>query len=269
VADVFGAVMANRATFGMVLLEQGDSGVLAVTRSLLRESSLRVVGEVVHDARFALYAKAALSAVRRVRARPGVLRLCAGWLADVLAGTIEMDEVELDPHGSHTPWEGVVELPEHETTAYLVEVDAKPHAALQLLASAPDSLSEYARSLVLAKARTVGGAPSGHDKSLLLFSTSSDSPGSLAQILAVFHEQGVNLRSIQSYASLQDAHMTDFFLEADGHEADGHFGSALRCLQAKRLAVNVKVLGSFAITASNLAEPLTPGGSLHGDARID
>ena len=47
VADVFGAVMANRATFGMVLLEQGDSGVLAVTRSLLRESSLRVVGEVV------------------------------------------------------------------------------------------------------------------------------------------------------------------------------------------------------------------------------
>lgn len=269
VADVFGAVMANRATFGMVLLEQGDSGVLAVTRSLLRESSLRVVGEVVHDARFALYAKAALSAVRRVRARPGVLRLCAGWLADVLAGSIEMDEVELDPHGSHTPWEGVVELPEHETTAYLVEVDAKPHTALQLLASAPDSLSEYARSLVLAKARTVGGAQSGHDKSLLLFSTSSDSPGSLAQILAVFHEQGVNLRSIQSYASLQDAHMTDFFLEADGHEADGHFGSALRCLQAQRLAVNVKVLGSFAITASNLAEPLTPGGSLHGDARIE
>jgi len=256
--------MANKATFGVALLEQGDSGVLAVTRTLLRESSLRVVGEVVHEARFALYSIEPLAHVRRVRARPAVLRLCAGWLADVLAGAVEMDEVDLDPYGSQTAWEGVVDQPGHEASAYLVEVDAEPHASLTLRASAPDALCEYARCVVLAKPRTVEAAPSGHDKSLIVFSAAKDEPGSLAQTLAVFHEQGVNLRSIQSYANLQDARMIDFFIEIDGHEADGRLGTALERLRAKSLAIDLKVLGSFALKTSELAEPLTPGGSLHG-----
>ena len=53
-ADVFEAVMSNKASKGVVVLEQGDSGILSGVRSLLKDNSLRVVGELTHETRFKL-----------------------------------------------------------------------------------------------------------------------------------------------------------------------------------------------------------------------
>jgi len=259
-ADVFGQVMASKATYGVVLLEQGDSGVLAVTRSLLRSSSLRVVGEIVRESRFALYSRAKLAEVRRVRARPAVLRLCGVWLTEVLAGAVELVEVDLDPHGSQAPWDGTLDRSEDDATAYLVEANTDPHPSLSLLASAPDSMCEYARCVVLEKPRKTPSEPSGHDKSLILFALSKDEPGALARTLAAFHASGVNLRSIQSYANLQEANVVDFFIETDGHESDPALSAAL--IQLRSQAVDFKLLGSYPIKPPAFSEAASD--SFHG-----
>ena len=76
-ADVFEAVSSNRVVHGIALLEQGDSGILSAVRELFKENSLRIVGEVLHEARFKLVSRGgALPDIRRVVARPEVLRLC-------------------------------------------------------------------------------------------------------------------------------------------------------------------------------------------------
>ena len=71
--------MSCKAHVGMVLMEQGDSGILSAVRLLLKDNPLRVVGEVVHETRFKLVSKGAtLQNVRKVVGRPDVLRMCRG-----------------------------------------------------------------------------------------------------------------------------------------------------------------------------------------------
>ena len=67
VADVFTVVKTNAATHGVVILEQGDSGVHNTTCELLRNmSGLRVVGEVIHEGRFALLSSVPIRCIRKV-----------------------------------------------------------------------------------------------------------------------------------------------------------------------------------------------------------
>jgi len=244
-AEVFQAVQSGNAHFGVVLMEVGDSGVLHATRRLLETSPLRVVGDISHQVQFTLVSTGALTLVRRVRGRADALRLCSDWLRQLLSHAAEEEEVV-----GATPWEGTLDDPDYQSTAYLVEVGAQLHPSLKSLAVAPIEFTENMRCVVLSKPRQVDSGPSGHDKTMVLFSVIQDRIGSLADALAIFNRQGVNIRFIQSYANSKERSAV-FFAEVDGHERDEALSTALNELREQ--AASLKILGSFAVPSTQLA----------------
>ena len=274
--------MSCKAHVGMVLMEQGDSGILSAVRLLLKDNPLRVVGEVVHETRFKLVSKGAtLQNVRKVVGRPDVLRMCRGWLSQLLGRSVELEERASQPG----------ELPlaltadgssgsaaaGSDTTAYLIETYADVPAAttstaagaavvdvsgagggggegggksvaapLHTLAMAPEEVLEHARCVVLSQG-TGSSVPSGHDKTMLYFCLDKEEAGTLQAALECLHRHGVNLLSIRSYATEPRSMpgVIDFIATSDGHETEPALTGAIAELRTK--AAVVKVLGSFAV----------------------
>ena len=256
-ADVFEQVSSNKAFHGVALLEQGDSGILSTVRDLLKANSLRIVGEVLPEARFRLVSRGgSLADVRKVVARADVLRLCRAWLQKVLVGSVELEET--------TSTNAVVTPPPAEraagakraaaemsggnaterTVAYLVETHAPLAAELSVLATAPEDVVEVARCAVIAKSSSAAeSAPTDHDRTILYFSLKQDQAGGLAAALDALNKHGVNLLSIRSYADLVDANTADIIVTTEGHEKDASLAAAIS--QLKKIAAEVKVFGSF------------------------
>lgn len=250
-ADVFGLVQSNSAHQGVILMESGQSGLLHATRTLLETSPLRIVGELVHRGSFALVSKSSLPLVQRVRGRPEALQACSEWLRRLLSHAAEEEEV-VSAQPATPPWEGLLNLPDHQSTAYIVEADAPLDAGLKVLAMAPLELGEYARCVIISKPRQVDSGPSGHDKTMLLFRLIQDQIGSLATSLAIFNTHEVNVTFIQSYSDMKGSTKSaTFFMEVDGHWQDAALSAAIEQLHAH--TETVKLLGSFAVPISKLA----------------
>lgn len=232
-------------------MESGQSGLLHATRTLLETSPLRIVGELVHRGSFALVSKSSLPLVQRVRGRPEALQACSEWLRRLLSHAAEEEEV-VSAQPATPPWEGLLNLPDHQSTAYIVEADAPLDAGLKVLAMAPLELGEYARCVIISKPRQVDSGPSGHDKTMLLFRLIQDQIGSLATSLAIFNTHEVNVTFIQSYSDMKGSTKSaTFFMEVDGHWQDAALSAAIEQLHAH--TETVKLLGSFAVPISKLA----------------
>jgi len=252
-AEVFSAVLSRTAHFGVALLELGDSGVLHTTRSLLEQSQVCVVGELVHRGTFHLVSRVNdISQIRKVRGRPESLRLCSAWYREALSTAIEEEDVVAAGPYAASPWDDSLADPAHEQTAYLVLVSAPLPPELSVLLRAPDALVEYARFIILCKSRETGSVPSGHDKTLMLFRLKQGEVGSLARALTIFNSHAVNMRLIQSFTDVNDE-SASFFTELDGHEHDPSLSAALTELQQH--AAGVLVFGSFAVPTSRMARP--------------
>ena len=176
--------------------------------------------QVVHETRFKLVSRsAALQNVRKVVGRPDVLRMCRGWLSQLLVRSVELEEVATPP--GELPSATVTSAAGSDTTAYLVETYADVPAAdmpaaidisaggggaatvaspLHILAHAPDDVLEHARCVVLSQGRG-SSVPSGHDKTMLYFCLDKEQAGTLQAALECLHRHGVNLLSIRSYAT--------------------------------------------------------------------
>jgi len=263
VGDVFEAVSSNKAYHGIVLLEVGDSGLLSEVRHLLKESSLRIVGEVMHEARFHLIGKrgASLPNITTVVGRAEVLRLCRMWLRSLVAGGVDLVESSAahgaEPHANGTATGGAsaalvgskrtadgrsVGGAGEAAVAYLVDTRAPLSDEMTVLATAPAAEVEVARCAVVTKGANAEGVPSGRDHTIIFF-TLTQQAGSLAQALDALHRHGVNLLSIRSYVDVHDERRVDFVVTAQGHERDLTIAGALDELRSRAAAV--KVFGSF------------------------
>ena len=243
-ADVFELVMSSKAHRGVILLEQGDGGILSAVRSLLKENPLHVVGEQSHETHFKLVARAtSLDGVRRVVGRPEALRLCRSWLRQLLPRSVEIEEIAIAP--GKLPYALTQTASDGSDgsgdTAFLMETYVDAAAPLQALAFAPDDVRETARCVVVSQGQNCASGPSGHDKTLLYFSCRKEQVGTLQEALECLGKNGVNLLSIRSYEA--DPGEVDFIAVTAGHESDPRLQGAVAELKTK--AAVVKVLGSF------------------------
>jgi chorismate mutase/prephenate dehydratase len=84
--------------------------------------------------------------------------------------------------------------------------------------------------------------PSGEDKTSIMVSNRHQ-PGSLYQVLAPFHEAGVNLTRIETRPDPSGTWNYIFFIDFEGHCEDDAASAVLKKLQD--IAVDYKVLGSY------------------------
>ena len=119
------------------------------------------------------------------------------------------------------------------------ELAADLHNLDTLASAIQDSSTNTTRFLVLGKESV---SPSGHDKTSLLVSA-RNRPGALLGLLRPFEENSISLTRIDSRPSKTEKWTYVFYIECEGHLADGVMDTVMR--EIEEHSIMLKRLGSY------------------------
>jgi chorismate mutase/prephenate dehydratase len=231
--DVMREVEAGGADYGVVPVENSLEGGINQTLDALRESPLRICGEVVLAIHHQLLSVASeISAIKRVYAHAQALGQCRRWLADNLPAA------QCIPLGSNGEAARRVR-DEADAAAIAGEVAAEIYELAVLRRNIEDHPGNTTRFIVVGENSP---APSGHDVTSLMFTT-PNRPGALHDVLSVLASADISMTRIESRPLRQEAWDYVFFVDIDGHADLEAVRNALAGLADKTSLL--KVLGSY------------------------
>lgn len=238
IADVFRAVEAGRAGFGVVPVENTTEGAVTPTLDALAETDAHIVAEITLPIEHCLMSKTGeLDRVRRVVSHPQALAQCKRWLAVHLPGveTVAASSTAAAARdAARTP-----------TTAVIGSRMAARRYKLRVAAPAiQDSSANVTRFLVIGYPTHV--AASGQDRTSLVVLV-KDEVGVLERIIRQFSRNKVNLSMIESRPILGRSWEYRFFIDVTGHVADEAVARALASIE--RFALQVRILGSYPVAS--------------------
>jgi chorismate mutase / prephenate dehydratase len=235
IAAVFEEVERKQSDFGIVPLENSTDGRVADTLDMFTRMRVRVCGEVELRIHHALLAKCMRAEVREVYSKPQALSQCRNWLARHLptARAIEVTSTS-------TAAQLACEKP---GTAAIASLQAGIHHGLDVLAECiEDNPHNTTRFAVIG-----GQVPprTGNDLTALLFQL-EHRPGTLADVMAIFKRNRVNMTWIDSFPIPGSNRGYLFFVEIEGHQSEPRLRRALAAIKKKTL--RLEILGSFPAT---------------------
>lgn len=232
ISAVFEEVNRNHADYGIAPIENSTDGRIVDTLDMFTRLPLKICGEVSMAIHHNLLARCSRNEISEIYSKPQALSQCREWL------------------GRNMPQARLVEVTSTSTAAQLAR--DKPGAAavasrqaavqydLQVIAeSIEDNPSNLTRFAVIGDEAT---KPSGNDKTALLLQI-AHKPGALAEALAAFKKNNINLTWIESFPVRGPEAGYVFFLDFEGHAADARIKKTLAELESK--AVRLEVLGSY------------------------
>jgi chorismate mutase/prephenate dehydratase len=232
IAAVFEEVNRGQVQFGLVPIENSTDGRVADTLEMFTRLPLRICGEVLLGVHHHLLAKCGRGELVEVYSKPQALSQCRNWLAKHLP-TVRQVEV--------TSTSTAAKLAQDKPGAgAIASQEAGMHYGLNVLAEQiEDNPGNVTRFAVIGRS---SAERTGRDRTALMFEI-QHRPGALADAMAIFKRNRLNLTWIESFPIPQKAGSYLFFVELDGHETDIKVRRALEALQ--RRALRLEVLGSF------------------------
>lgn len=232
IGAVFEDVLAERADFGVVPIENSTDGRVIDTLSTFADSPLAITGEVVLPINHCLLSKGALEEIKSVHSKPQALSQCRKWLA------MHLPAVKLVECSSTT---AAVEIAcEDSSAAAIASYEAGVHYGLNVTArNVEDSRNNVTRFAVVGRGKP---APTGNDKTSLMFQIPHRA-GSLAETMVTFQKFGINLTWIESFPIRGNPNEYLFFIEFDGHRDQGNVASAIE--QIAKHTLRFECLGSY------------------------
>ncbi|MCA9239931.1 MAG: prephenate dehydratase [Planctomycetales bacterium] len=236
IAAVFEEVDAGTSTFGVVPLENSTDGRVTDTLDCFARTRVQVCGELPLRIHHNLLGAGTRAKVTAVCSKPQALSQCRKWLAE------HMPAAELRPMASTS--EAARLAKEDPTIAAIASAGAAVKWGLKVLAKniedQQDNITRFA---------IIGREPApktGADKTSLWFEVSHE-PGALADAMAIFKRQKLNMTWIESFPVPGSRGRYLFFVEFEGHQNEVRARRALASLQKK--ATRLEVLGSYPVTA--------------------
>lgn len=233
IEEVFRAVEAGEAHYGVVPVENSTEGVENPTLDRFIQSQLKICGEVelrIHHHFMAC--GGTLGDVDRVYSHRQSLAQCREWLEANLAGVERVavnSNAEAARRAAAEPGVGAIGS----------EVAAELYGLQVLARNIEDEPDNTTRFLVIGR-RAV--PPSGNDKTSLLVST-RNKPGALFRLLEPLARNAISMTRIESRPSRRGMWDYVFFVDIEGHAEDAKVAAALEELGGE--AVLLKVLGSY------------------------
>jgi chorismate mutase/prephenate dehydratase len=236
IPEVFSAVETERATFGIVPVENTTEGAVTPTLDSLAETTAVILAERILKIDHCLMAKDAdAKKVRRIASHPQPLAQCKRYLAENFPG------VELLPTASTAAAAKLASS--QKGTAAVGSRIAQRLYNLQLVArSIQDNAANVTRFLVIGPDQKT--KPSGNDRTSLVV-TVKDQVGILERIIRQFAKNKVNLSMIESRPLVGRSWEYRFFVDVTGHASSEPVSKALASLE--KIALSVRVLGSYPI----------------------
>ncbi|MFT5450124.1 MAG: chorismate mutase/prephenate dehydratase [Gammaproteobacteria bacterium] len=231
---VFREVDSGRCEFGVVPIENSTEGVVNHTLDTFVNCDLSICGEVQVPIDHCLLSNAkALGDVRLVYSHQQSLAQCRKWLDANLPG-VPREAVSSNAEAARL----VADAP---SAAGIASKTAGDTYGVGVLASnISDVAGNTTRFLVIGKDQV---APSGDDKTSVMFYWSRDVPGGLYKAIEVFARAGMNMTRIESRPSRLQRWNYIFHVDFVGHRDEPDVRSALKELEAR--TDFCKVIGSF------------------------
>jgi chorismate mutase/prephenate dehydratase len=235
--EVFRAVEAGNADYGVVPVENTTEGAVGRTLDLMLTSPARVCGEVtlrIHQN--ALSRAPSLAEVKRVYSHAQSLAQCHEWLNRHLPGVPRV------PVASNAEAARLAAA-EEGACALAGEAAGERYGLGVLAANVEDDPNNSTRFLVIAGH---DAGPSGRDKTSLVCSA-ANRPGAMHALLEPLARHGVSMTKLQSRPARSGLWEYVFYIDIEGHQRDAKVAAALAELQER--AAFLKVLGSYPLAA--------------------
>ncbi len=215
--EVFRAVEAGTAEFGVVPVENSTEGAVNRTLDLFLQSPLRICAEVLVPVEHSLMNQSGrLDSITRVCAHPQALAQCAGWLDQQLPG------IERLPVASNA--EGARQAAADPTLAGIAAASAAQRYGLTIVRRAiQDNPDNRTRFVVIGKAHS---APSGNDQTSLILSV-PDEAGAVHRLIEPLARHGVSMKRFESRPARQQGWEYFFYIDVLGHTEDPAVRAAL------------------------------------------
>jgi chorismate mutase / prephenate dehydratase len=233
IEEVMREVAADGAHYGVVPVENSLEGGINQTLDALRESPLKICGEVVLNIHHQLLSVAAtIEDIKRIYAHPQALAQCRRWLATNLPG------IECLPSSSNGEAARKVRG-EADAAAIAGEVAARLYGLNNLRKNIEDQPGNTTRFVVVG---IKSPPPSGRDVTSLMFTT-ANRPGALYEILSIFAAENISMTRIESRPLRREAWDYVFFVDIEGHADVANIRNTLALVEEK--TSSLKVLGSY------------------------
>ncbi|WP_010584165.1 prephenate dehydratase [Schlesneria paludicola] len=232
IAAVFEEVNRGHADFGVVPIENSTDGRIIDTLDMFTRLPLRICGEIQLCIHHNLLGKVSRGEINEVYSKPQALSQCRDWLS------------------RNMPQARLIEVTSTSTAAQLARdkpgagaIASKQAAVeygLQILADSVEDNKNNVTRFAMIGDKPIG--PTGRDRTSLLLQI-GDKPGALADALASFKQNKINLTWIESFPLRGPESGYIFFIDCEGHSKDAKVKRTLDDLA--RLAVRMEVLGSY------------------------
>lgn len=198
----------HKADVALLAVENSIHGSLTETLDLIEQHHFPIVGELylrIHQQLIGL-AGAKTQDIKYVYSQPVALAQCNNYLATHLP-----QATPVDYHDTTASVQYVKEQNDPSLAAVAGSDAAKEYGMSVLAENIEDNKQNFTRFLII---DPNGKAPAGANKSSLVLTT-THLPGSLAHVLTIFAQAGVNLTKLQSRPIVGDAWKYRFYIDLE------------------------------------------------------
>lgn len=231
--DVVQGVINREVEYGVVPIENSVEGSVGATLDLLRESNVKIAGEILLPVRHCLLAKGKLSDIRVICSHPQALAQCRKFVKTHFRKAETREALSTTQAARMASEDAGI-------GAIASEEAAKVYDLKILMKNIQDYRENTTRFIVIGKKSP---APSGKDKTSILVYLEKDRPGALYEILKEFAVRKINLTKIESRPAKRAIGEYFFYIDCEGHEKDKLVKGALGEISKK--VYSLKVLGSY------------------------
>jgi chorismate mutase/prephenate dehydratase len=229
---IFDEVQREHVDFGVVPVENSYGGGIVDTLDAFYDRPVHICAEILRRIHHHLLARCPLEQITRLYSKPEVFEQCKQWLLETgllsqavpVASSSRAAELAAGEAGA-----GAI------GSALAAELYGLPIQREHI----EDSASNVTRFFVLGRQPA---GPTGDDKTALMFAVTHQA-GALVDVLDGFRAEGVNLSMITSRPSRRRNWEYFFFVDAEGHQADGPLSRAIAAIRPH--CSYLSVLGSF------------------------
>ncbi len=233
IAAVFEEVVRKHADYGVVPLENSTDGRIADTLDMfVRTPQVMICSEIRLRVHHHLLANCPQADIRRVYSKAQALSQCRTWLAK------NVPQATVHPVASTTDAAKLVQT--DMNAAAVASRKAAVNYSINILChNIEDSPFNETRFAVIGPSDS---AKTGNDKTAMMFQI-THTPGALADVLAIFKANKLNLTWIESFPCRDAKGEYVFFIDFDGHRDDPKVKKTIAAMEAS--CDSVQILGSF------------------------
>ena len=233
--EVFRAVEAGAADYGVAPVENSTEGSVNRTLDLMLASALKICGEVELRIHHHLLRKhPGMEGVQKIYSHGQSFAQCHAWLNQNLNNVARLQV------GSNAEAARLAAQDEN-AAAIAGETAAEIYGLVKLAENIEDEPNNTTRFLVIG---AHDAAPSGKDKTSLVMSA-QNRPGAVHALLSPLSKYGVSMTKLESRPARTGAWEYVFYVDLEGHQQEENIAKTLQ--ELKGCAAYLKVLGSYPI----------------------